>query len=262
MENRVICLGVRGSLPVCRADSIRYGGSTTCFAVRLAGELILLDAGTGLASLPEYLLPSDKTAALIMTHAHADHLIGLPSLLAASKKGVNFTVYGRTRLGRTVREQINAYMTPPLWPVGMDIVAPGTRYAELPDEMMIGDVKVETVEGIHPDGVSVIRLTGDGKSIVLMTDCTVCDENRERLAAFCRGCDLLLIDGQYSDEEWDGRESFGHNTYRAAAAFGRSCCAKQVRIIHHAPHRTDAEMDEAAKEIGCRFAGEGEVIAL
>lgn len=262
MDDRVICLGVRGSLPVCRADSIRYGGSTTCIAVRLTDELIILDAGTGLASMPWHLLPSDKTATLILTHAHADHVIGLPSLLAPCKNGLKLAIYGKTRLGRTVREQIDAFMAPPLWPVGMDIVAPGARYAELPDEMTVGDVKIETVEGVHPGGVSVIRLTGDGRRVVLMTDCTVNDENRETLLAFCRGCDLLLIDGQYSDEEWNGREAFGHNTYRAAAAFGQNCGAKQVRIIHHAPHRTDKEIENAAKEIGCRFAGEGEVIAL
>lgn len=262
MNDCVICLGVRGSLPVSRADSVRFGGSTTCFFVRLDGTPLILDAGSGLAALPACLTPDDTKASLFITHAHADHLIGLPYLLLPCKNGLSLDIYGKTRLGLSVREQIDRLVSPPLWPVGMDVIARGARYHELTERMNVGNVTVESLEGEHPGGVSVLKLTGGGKRVVLMTDCTVNDANREALTAFAKDCDVLLIDGQYSDEEWQGHETFGHNTYSMAAAFGETCGAKQVRIIHHAPYRNDAALDEAEKNTGCRFAIEGEVIAL
>ena len=41
----VMILGTRGSVPVSGGDFLRYGGATTCVLVRLAGQVIVLDAG-------------------------------------------------------------------------------------------------------------------------------------------------------------------------------------------------------------------------
>jgi CheY-like chemotaxis protein len=43
--------GVRGSLPVPGPATVRYGGNTSCVEVRAAGEIIVLDAGTGIRAL-------------------------------------------------------------------------------------------------------------------------------------------------------------------------------------------------------------------
>src|SRR5476649_1903407 len=40
--------GVRGSLPVPGPATVRYGGNTSCVEVRADGEIIVLDAGTGI----------------------------------------------------------------------------------------------------------------------------------------------------------------------------------------------------------------------
>ena len=43
--------GVRGSLPVPGPATVRYGGNTSCVEVRADGEIIVLDAGTGIRGL-------------------------------------------------------------------------------------------------------------------------------------------------------------------------------------------------------------------
>src|SRR5438045_2729260 len=43
--------GVRGSLPTPGAKTVRYGGNTSCVEVRADGEIIVLDAGTGIHGL-------------------------------------------------------------------------------------------------------------------------------------------------------------------------------------------------------------------
>ena len=103
--------------------------------------------------------------------------------------------------------------------------------------------------------------------IVLATDCTYTEELLPSLIEFAKGCDLLLCDGLHSEEEWAACEDFGHNTWIAAAELGHSCGAKQVRIIHHSPDRSDDELDAAAAEVSarypnCHFGYDEEVIAL
>src|SRR5262245_9436107 len=48
---RVTFWGVRGSIPAPGPSTVRYGGNTTCVEVRAAGQIVILDAGTGLRLL-------------------------------------------------------------------------------------------------------------------------------------------------------------------------------------------------------------------
>src|SRR5688572_10275684 len=50
-ETKVRFWGVRGSIPSPGPDTVYYGGNTSCVEVRADGELIILDAGTGIRQL-------------------------------------------------------------------------------------------------------------------------------------------------------------------------------------------------------------------
>ena len=43
--------GVRGSIPVPGSATVGYGGNTSCIEVRADGEIIILDAGSGMRAL-------------------------------------------------------------------------------------------------------------------------------------------------------------------------------------------------------------------
>lgn len=75
--------GVRGSVPTPEASKLRYGGNTACVEVRLpGGELLVLDAGTGIRALGDALLSDPalhgRPIHLLLTHFHWDHIEGLP----------------------------------------------------------------------------------------------------------------------------------------------------------------------------------------
>jgi CheY-like chemotaxis protein len=74
--------GVRGSLPVPGPATVRYGGNTSCVEVRADGEIIVLDAGTGIRglglALEKELGPQMIKLTLLITHTHWDHIQGLP----------------------------------------------------------------------------------------------------------------------------------------------------------------------------------------
>jgi ribonuclease BN (tRNA processing enzyme) len=131
----------------------------------------------------------------------------------------------------------------------------------------LGAIRVDTLEGIHPGSVTLFRLTGEEKSVVYMTDCTLTENFFPKAVEFARNCDLLLCDGQYSAEEWPDRCHFGHSTWTAAAKLAAAAKVKQARIIHHDPFRSDAELNGAIKDLenihpGCAFARAGEEITL
>ncbi len=72
--------GARGSIPTPAAGTTRYGGNTTCIEARTsAGDILIFDAGTGIRALGETLVQSDiRHCSLFISHAHWDHLQGLP----------------------------------------------------------------------------------------------------------------------------------------------------------------------------------------
>lgn len=265
-RDRVFLLGVRGSLPVSGAAFRKYGCATTCIYVRLGGRSAVLDGGTGLLSLPEEAL-AEPALPLLLTHPHADHLLGLPLCPYAMRQGGRLDIYAAPRGGLDAEALFRRIMSPPLWPVGPEALPARIAFHGLPATLDLDGISVRAMEGVHPGGVSVLSLSGGGRRVVLLTDCTLTPALRPKLLDFAGDCDLLLIDGQYSDGEWSARSSFGHNTWTQAARFGAECGAKQVRIIHHDPFRTDCALDKAAEELlqSCprgAFGREGEVIGL
>lgn len=266
-EASVRILGARGSIPVGGEAFRRYGGATTCVMVRLAGQIIVLDAGTGLLSLSDYLKKDEKQISLLLSHPHADHLLGLPLCSLMLQPDFYLDVYAAQRGSLNAEGQVQRFMSPPLWPVKPENLPARLTFYDLPQRMELGDVVVETMEGVHSGGVTLFRLTGDGHRVVFATDCTLADGLLPKLRGFAKDCDLLLCDGQYSEAEWSKRSAFGHSTWMAAARLGKDCGAKQVRIIHHDPFRTDRQLREAAAEVEgihsrCSFAYEGEEVLL
>lgn len=266
MENKVTFLGVRGSIPVSGEAYRRYGGATTCFLIELEEETILVDAGNGILNLPPELMEKQEIT-MLLTHPHLDHLMGLPMCPYLFRKGATMHMYAAARGGMDAEAQVDALVAPPLWPVQAGSLPAVLICSTLPEVLQLKGVLVESMEGDHPGGVSVFRITGGGKRIVIATDCTITEENRPALKSFAEGCDLFLCDGQYSEEEWPSHATFGHSTWTAAAELAREIGAKQSRIVHHDPTHTDAFLDSSAAELsltcpGCSFAQEGEVILL
>ncbi len=262
----VTILGARGSIPVSGRDFVRYGGATTCVLARALGQYIVLDAGSGLMNLPAEAMERDELS-LLLSHPHLDHLLGLPLCPYVLRQGTRLNVYAVTRGGLDAKAQVERMMSPPLWPVGPELLPGEIRFHELRDTMHLGRVTVDVMEGNHPGGVSLLRLDADGLRLVFATDCTLDRSLASRLAEFERDCDLLLCDGQYRDDEWTGHSTFGHNSWEYVARFARDCGVKRLRIIHHDPGRTDDDLDRASEQLRAigpdyAFAREGECISL
>ena len=71
---RIRLWGVRGSIPVPGEGTVRYGGNTSCVEVRADGEIIILDAGSGIRllglALDKEFGPGSMKLTLLISHTH------------------------------------------------------------------------------------------------------------------------------------------------------------------------------------------------
>jgi ribonuclease BN (tRNA processing enzyme) len=59
----------------------------------------------------------------------------------------------------------------------------------------------------------------------------------------CEGADLVIYDTQFTPEEYLSRPHWGHSCPEDAIEIARAAGAKSVVLFHHAPERTDDQID-------------------
>lgn len=264
---RLKLLGVRGTVPVHGEQFRQFGGATSCVFLRVGEESVILDAGTGLLTQKVYPFFSGKHFSLLLTHPHVDHLMGLPMFAPLFDSESRCDVYLKTRNGLTAREQVERLIAPPLWPIRTGAFKGEMRFHDVLPSFQIGRVQVDTMDSVHPGGSTIYKLSLDGVSVVYATDFEPADDNPEAFCAFAKGCSLLLLDAQYTDEEYPRVKGFGHSTISRSAAIADRCGAKRTLLIHHDPNRTDSQLIELEQAVrignpNVSFGREGEEICL
>jgi len=105
-STRVKFWGVRGSIPVPGSSTVGYGGNTSCVEVRADGEIIILDAGSGLRelgiALEEEFGDRPIRPTLLISHTHWDHIQGLPFFAPLFQSGNDWHVFGPRGLGQSL----------------------------------------------------------------------------------------------------------------------------------------------------------------
>jgi ribonuclease BN (tRNA processing enzyme) len=79
-----------------------------------------------------------------------------------------------------------------------------------------------------------------------------------RMKAFLRGADLLIHDGQFTEQEYRaGRVGWGHSSVEHAVRLAEASGARRLALVHHDPTRTDPELDRMAEVYGGPRSGSG-----
>ena len=277
MTLRVRFWGTRGSIPTPGPDTVRYGGNTPCLEVRGAGDaLAILDAGTGLRELGRALLAAGAplTADLYLTHAHWDHIQGLPFFAPLFRSGHRFRIWADEGQLRRIERAVRAQMAPDVFPIPFEEVRAAIEFRALGEAATGGDAfAVSALPVRHPGGALGYRVAprnGDGGALVYIPDNELDPASaydapadwRDRLVAFVRGAGLLVHDAMYTADEAAAYRGWGHSATEAAVALAIDAGVPRLALFHHRPERSDEEVDEILAR--CRVlagAGRLDVIA-
>ena len=239
--------GARGSIPAPSRDRQRYGGNTTCFAMPLeADRVLIIDAGTGLAFADDLWLQRPSTYDVLITHYHLDHLLGLQSFRPFFDPANSFTFFGMAPERGTIEEAIGGVFASPWFPVQLPDIACGRRYVELDGSpFTVADVTVATTPLQHPQGVVAYRLQRGDRSVVIATDHEA-DRGPmdDALIELSRNADVLIHDAQYTPDELESLyDGWGHSTWRDAVRVAREAGVSQLVLTSHDPYRPDSGID-------------------
>lgn len=185
--------------------------------------------------------------------------MGFPFFKPAYNKDFSLRVYGPRPQGmRLINEALEAYLSDPFFPVGIDQVMPHVQFTTLgPRETTkLGDIEVSSMSLNHPGGALGYRVWHGSLSVCYITDVEHSPGRIDAtLADFIRDTDLLIYDSTYTDEEFPKFCGWGHSTWQEAIRVADAGHAKQVAIFHHDPLHDDvfmANVERNAKAVCAR----------
>jgi phosphoribosyl 1,2-cyclic phosphodiesterase len=268
---RVRLWGVRGSLPVAGAGFRRFGGHTICIELRCGPHVLVIDAGTGIAPLGKALLAEGvHDIALFLTHAHYDHVMGLPFFAPFYSRACRVTLAcGPLPGGLRAADLPDALMRPPFFPIDSGHFSADLRFLDLTPGGLtepFPGLAVRTGAMNHPQGGLGYRIEYGGKAVAVVTDTEHCPgAPDDAVHDLIRGADLMLYDATYCDAEMARHTGWGHSTWQEGIRLAQAAGVARLGLIHHAEWRDDrslAATDRAARRRmpGAFVAREGEVI--
>jgi phosphoribosyl 1,2-cyclic phosphodiesterase len=269
--------GTRGSIPSPGLATARYGGNTPCVELRTAdGWLVILDAGTGIRELGRSLMTRANghgvSGDIFLTHAHWDHIQGIPFFAPLFHRGNHFTIWGSRSLQTSIDRVVRDQMSPVVFPVSFEELQAQIDFQELAEERRAGcGYEVRAMAVRHPGGALGYRFTerngGDG-GLVYVSDNELSaaarydspSSWRAQFVEFVRGAAVLVHDTMYRADEYRNFVGWGHSTYDDAVELALEANVDRLVLFHHHPERTDDEVDrcvaacrELVQERGARL---------
>jgi len=259
--------------------TVRYGGNTPCVELRTDdGWLIILDAGTGIRELGRSLIERANGAPIagdiFLTHAHWDHIQGLPFFGPIFQRGNHFTIWGSKSLETSIDRVVRDQMSPVVFPVTFEQLDAVIDFRELAAGESAGSgYQVSAFPVRHPGGALGYRFSNgnaEGGALVYISDnelnptakYEVPRDWRARLIKWVRGATVLIHDTMYTREEYDHHRGWGHSTYEDAVELALDAEVEQLVLFHHKPERTDDEVDRRMEQCRAIVTRRGRELAV
>lgn len=263
---RLTVCGTRGSTPSPGPEFDRYGGHTSCVALAHDGRppTLVLDAGTGIRRVTDLLDGRPFHGSILLGHLHWDHTQGLPFFAAGDRPDSRVDVYAPAQ-GDTA-EVLTRFMSPPHFPITpAELRGQWSFHALEPGRHHIEGFEVLALEIPHKGGRTFGFRVSDGRATIayLSDHCPTAfgpgpdglGERHDAVLALVRGCDVLLHDSQYTDDELPAKAAFGHASAGYAAALAAEAGVRRLLLFHHDPSRTDEQVDKISVAFGSFISG-------
>lgn len=265
--------GVRGSIPVPGPDTVKYGGNTTCIEIITDnGDVIIIDAGTGIRSLGLELMKNlPVNCSIFITHTHWDHIQGLPFFIPLFVPGNNINFYGSFDPvnNKDLKEILSSQMQYCYFPVRENELKANLNYNNIREGQVIevGTAKVTSMLMNHPVLNFGYKIEADGQEFFFTGDHEpalniydpedeeyadyqqIINEQEQVIIDFIQDVDCAVIDSQYTIEEYKTKSGWGHSTYYGGMHMAERANIKNLYLTHHDPERKDSDLDEIYQQL-------------
>jgi len=262
MAYTVTFWGTRGSIPTPGAHTVRYGGNTPCVAVEGGGQLVILDAGTGIRGLGAQLVERQNgsvKAEILLSHTHWDHIQGLPHFKPFFAAGNQVRIRASQQGAATLETILRLQMHPAVFPVPLDALAARLTVEQVTTgEFEVGPFVVRAMRLRHPGTTLGFRLTprDGGASLAYVTDNELGAGGdydlpatwRRDFVAFLSGADIVIHDAMYTPAQLELHRGWGHSTFEEALAVAADAEVPKLVLFHHEPEHGDDAMDRVTAE--------------
>ncbi len=254
---KVKLCGVRGSFQTSAADTKEFGTKTSCTMVSEDGDLLILDAGSGIQYL-NTLNFSGKRIDILLTHLHMDHIVGLGFFSPFFIAGQEVHVWGPKTTSQSLRSRLGRYLSPPLFPVLLRDLPCDLSFHEIGStEFVINHFRIKSNYIIHPGPTIGYRIKGSHSVFTYMPDHEPAlgregiIKNLKWISGFdlALNADLLYHDGQYTAEEYKTKRGWGHSSIEDALEYASLCKVKKILLAHHDPAHSDAQLNSIFQKI-------------
>jgi ribonuclease BN (tRNA processing enzyme) len=67
---------------------------------------------------------------------------------------------------------------------------------------------------------------------------------RAKMVEFLRGADVLIIDAQYTDDEYEQKIGWGHGSLSSVVSLALDADVQKLFLFHHDPNHDDKMLDQ------------------
>jgi phosphoribosyl 1,2-cyclic phosphodiesterase/ActR/RegA family two-component response regulator len=281
---RIRLWGVRGSIPVPGKSTVHYGGNTSCVEVRADGEIIILDAGSGIRllglALDKEFGPRSMKLTLLISHTHWDHIQGLPFFSPAYNQKNLIRVLGYEGARAGLAKILASQMETPFFPVSLRQLPSHLAIEELKEmEFRVGPVEVRSKFANHPGICVGYRLATSSGSIAYFPDNEPYEElklllasrdgiseeeardfagaERGKMIDFLSDCDVAIMDTQYTEEEYAKHVGWGHSPVESVVSLALEANVGKLILFHHDPNHDDQMIDRMVEHARAFVAKSG-----
>ncbi len=231
------------------------GGDSPCVQlITKSGKELILDAGSGMRVLGKNTeIPEDQHYSLFFSHFHWDHICGFPFFDHAYNPNVKIDIYSPFENAN----EFLALQMPSLnlFPVLWENFSRNFEFHTLDTSKTyyIDGLEINCCKMSHPGSSYSYSFKEDGKKFVYATDVELMDLtdiNQQEVEKVFKDADVVVLDTQYTLEEAQSKEKWGHSAFCYAIDFAVSMNVKSVYLFHHDPTYDDKKINsilDAAK---------------